>query len=160
LLKQNKIRGFENDLYYFSRVLFRRATFKGNDRTISQLKSAGSFRLIKNHEVVDSILSYQKAVEEMERPYAAEREEVRDMFPITAQIFNAFEFEDMVSETGIKRHEGKVSLLTYERGKQIELAFYIHQIKGTALIIKNRLEEMQRKAINLVAILKKDYRLK
>src|SRR5687768_14398369 len=60
LLHQQKIKGFENELYTISRWIMRHLTFRSNDRTISQLKYSGSLRLIRKEEAVDSIMSYQQ----------------------------------------------------------------------------------------------------
>jgi hypothetical protein len=48
ILKNLKIKGHGNELFYFGRILLKSATFRSNDRTIAQLKSSSSLRLIRN----------------------------------------------------------------------------------------------------------------
>lgn len=62
-LREQKIKGNESEIYYIARLLVRTKRFQSTDRTISQLKSSGSLRLIKNETAVDSIIAYQKLVE-------------------------------------------------------------------------------------------------
>ena len=63
LLSEQKIKGYENELYYLGRMLVRTTRFQSNDRTVSQLKFSGSMRLIRNESAADSIISYQKLVD-------------------------------------------------------------------------------------------------
>ena len=48
LLSEQKIKGYENELYYLGRMLVRTTRFQSNDRTITQLRFSGSLRLIRN----------------------------------------------------------------------------------------------------------------
>jgi hypothetical protein len=63
LLSEQKIKGYENELYYLGRTLVRTTRFQSNDRTITQLKYSGSLRLIRNENAADSITAYQKFVD-------------------------------------------------------------------------------------------------
>lgn len=57
LLRQNDKTKL-NDMYFYARFLGRINEFKYHDRTIQQLKSSGSLRLIRNKEAADSITIY------------------------------------------------------------------------------------------------------
>ena len=57
LLKQND-KSKLNDIYLYARFLGRITEFKYHDRTIQQLKSSGSLRLIRNKKAADSITIY------------------------------------------------------------------------------------------------------
>ena len=57
-LNDHKNKG--NDIYYYARNLSRPQYFSSNDRTIEQLKSSGSLRLIRNLSASDSIMSYDQ----------------------------------------------------------------------------------------------------
>tara|TARA_R110002033_G_scaffold170780_1_gene214183 strand:+ start:744 stop:1313 length:570 start_codon:yes stop_codon:yes gene_type:complete len=58
LLRTNQVKGHENELYYFGRLVIRSNVFQSNDRTITQLKNSGGLRLIRNEHAVDSIISW------------------------------------------------------------------------------------------------------
>ncbi len=159
LLSSQKIKGYEKDLYYFGRILIRTSRFQSNDRTITQLKNSGSLRLIRNEQVADSMISYQKLVETIVMNQEDERTERFNTFPIISRIFNPFVFDKMVTIDGIKRLDYNPPLRSYDTNLQQDLAFYIHQIKGSTFIIEARLELLNNRAINLLTLLKREYHL-
>ena len=61
LLKQNNPTT-RNDIYFYARHLGRITEFKYHDRTIQELKSTGSLRLIRYKGVADSITVYDNEV--------------------------------------------------------------------------------------------------
>ena len=159
LLSDQKIKGYEKDLYYFGRILIRTSRFQSNDRTITQLKNSGSLRLIRSEQVADSIMSYQKLVETLFLNHEDERTERYNTYPIISHMFNPFVFDKMVTIDGIKRLDYNPPLRSYDTNLQQDLAFYIHQIKGSTFIIEARLEQLNKKAINMLTLLKKEYHL-
>ncbi len=60
LLTQTKIRESGNSIYYISRIISPPISFFPNDRTIQQLKSAGGLRLIRNMDISNSIMAYDR----------------------------------------------------------------------------------------------------
>ena len=159
LLESKKIKGYENQLYYFSRLLQRSAVFRSNDRTISQLKNSGSFRLIRNKQAVDSIISYDKALESYHENRAGEAVERKDLKPVLSKMFSPFVFDKMIEDDGIIRPIDNPLLSSYDPVLQRELAFSVHQLKGSLRILTSVLERLNAKAINVIAFLKKEYHL-
>ena len=159
LLRAQKIKGYETELYFFGRIILRSAAFQSNDRTISQLKNSGSLRLIRNEQAADSMMSYQKSVESLEGNTDDERNERREMYPILSSMFSPFVFDQMVTINGILRPENNPPLRSYDPSIQQDLAFYVHQLKGSGFILQNRLEQLNQKAKNTIAFLKKEYHL-
>ncbi len=159
LLSTQQIKGHESDLYYFGRTLIRTNNFQSNDRTITQLKNSGSLRLIRNEQAADSMMSYQKFVETIISNQDDDHTERYSTYPIISRIFNPFVFDKMVTTIGINRPDNNPPLLSYDRNLQLDLAFYVHQLRGSALIIMPRLEKLNTKAINTLAFLKKEYHL-
>ena len=98
LLREQKIKGYENELYYLARIMVRTTRFQSSDRTITQLKYSGSLRLIRNENAADSIISYQKLVDYILQNIDDERIERRAADPILARIFNPFVFDNMLDE--------------------------------------------------------------
>lgn len=159
LLSNQTIKGHENDLYFFGRSLVRTVWFQNNDRTFAQLKNSGALRLIRNEQATDSIMAYQKLVERLITNHEDDRTERYIAFPVISQIFNPFVFDQMVTATGIQRPTDNPPLRSYDPALQQDLAFCIHQLKGSTFIIETRLAQLNDKAIRLIALLNKEYDL-
>ena len=161
LLSEQKIRGYENELYYLGRILVRTNRFQSSDRTITQLKNSGSLRLIRNEDAADSIIAYQKLVDYILQNIDDERIERRAADPILARIFNPFVFDKMLDEfNNVNRPDNNPPLRSYDIFLQQDLAFIINHIKGSNIIITTRLKLLNEKAKNTIAFLEKEYHLK
>ena len=160
LLREQKIRGYESELYYLGRILVRTTRFQSNDRTITQLKSSGSLRLIRNENAADSIISYEKLVDYILQNQEDDRIERRAVDPLLARIFNPFIFDEMLDEfNNIKKPINNPPLRSYDSDLQLDLAYCINQLKGSNIILKTRLELLNTKAKNIIAFLQKEYHL-
>ena len=159
LLSEQKIKGYENELYYLARSLVRNTRFQSNDRTITQLKNSGSLRLIRNEQAADSMISYQKLVEYINLNQDDDRIERRNVDPILSRMFNSFIFYKMVDITGINKPTDNPPLRSYDPAIQQDLAYYLDQIKGSTLFIEARLKLLNDKAKNIITFLQKEYHL-
>jgi hypothetical protein len=159
LLRNQTIKGHENELYFFGRSLVRSVWFQNNDRTFAQLKNSGSLRLIRNEQATDSIMAYQKLIERLITNHEDDRTERYNAFPVLSQIFNPFVFDQMVTASGIQRPIDNPPLRSYNPALQQDLAFCIHQLKGSTFIIEDRLAQLNDKAIRLIAFLTNEYNL-
>jgi hypothetical protein len=159
MLNSQTIKGYENELYYFGRTLVRSVWFQSNDRTITQLKNTGSLRLISNEQAADSIMTYQKLVERLMTIHEDDRTERYNAFPVISQIFDPFVFDQMVTANGIQRPKDNPPLRSYDRALQLDLAFCIHQLRGSTFLIEDRLIKLNEKAIRLIALLNQEYNL-
>ena len=160
LLNSQNIKGHENELYFFGRTLIRTLWFRSNDRTISQLKNSGSLRLIRNEQAADSMISYQQLVETIMMNQEDDRIERRAADPLLSRMFNVFVFDKMITIDGINRPSNDPPLRSYDQNIQQDLAFYVHQLKGSNFIIESRLELLNAKAKNIIIFLEKEYHLK
>lgn len=160
LLREQKIKGYESELYYLGRVLVRTTRFQSNDRTITQLKFSGSLRLIRNENAADSIISYQKLVDYILQNQEDERIERRAVDPLLSRIFNPFIFDGMLDEfNNINKPINNPPLRSYDSDLQLDLAYSINQLKGSNIILKTRLELLNSKAKSIIAFLQKEYHL-
>jgi hypothetical protein len=159
LLNSQQLKGHENELYYFGRTFVRGLRFQSNDRTITQLKNSGSLRLIRNEQAADSMISYQKIVEYIYYSQEDDRIERREADLLLSQIFNPFVFEKMVTIEGINRPLDNPPLRSYDKNLHFDLAYYVHQLKGTNFMIEVRLKLLNEKAKNTIAFLKEEYHL-
>lgn len=105
------------------------------------------------------MMAYQKLVEVLAGNFDDEKTERYNVFPIISKMFNPFVFDKMLTIEGIRRPEDNPPLRTYDSTIQQDLAFYVHQLKGSTFIIQARLEILNSKAKNTIAFLKKEYHL-
>jgi hypothetical protein len=159
LLNKQQVTGHENDLYFFARIFVRGLRFQSNDRTITQLKNSGSLRLIRNEEAADSMIAYQKLVDYIYYSQEDDRIERRAADPLLYRIFDPFVFEKMVTIDGIDRPAGNPPLRSYDKNLHYDLAYYVHQLKGTNFMLEVRLKLLYQQAVNIIIFLKKEYRL-
>ena len=159
LLSGGQIKGNENHLYFFGRTLIRTARFFSNDRTITQLKNSGSLRLIRNEQAADSMMSYQSLVETIYLNQEDDRIERRAADPLLSRMFNPFVFDQMVTIDGVNRPVNNPPLRSYEPAIQQDLAYYIHQLRGSNFILQSRLSLLKEKANNMITFLQKEYHL-
>ncbi len=159
LLNSQKIKGNESDLYYLGRMLVRSNRLQTADGTITQLKSSGSLRLIRNEQVVDSMMAYQKLVEIIMLNQDDDRIERRAADPLLSRIFNPFIFDKMVAIDGIHRPDNNPTLRSYDPNLFLDLAYQIGQIKGSNFSIESRMKILYKKANDLIALLQKEYHL-
>ncbi len=159
LLESQQIKGHENELYFFGRTLIRTYRFQSNDRTISQLKNSGSMRLIRNEQAADSMIAYQQLVETIMLNQEDDRIERRAVDPILSRMFNVFVFDKMINIDGINRPEGNPPLRSYDPNDQKDLAYYVHQLKGSNFIMIHRLNLLRAKAENSILFLNKEYHI-
>ena len=158
LLNEQKIKGYENELYYLGRTLVRTSRFQSNDRTITQLRFSGSLRLIRNEDAADSIISYQKLVDIILANQEDDRIERRAADPMLSRMFDPFVFNKMLDDfNNVNKPVNNPPLRSYDVSVQQDLAYCINQIKGSNIIIKTRLELLNEKAKNTIEFLKKEY---
>jgi len=105
------------------------------------------------------MISYQKLVETINQNQEDDRIERYNTHPLLARIFNPFVFDKMVTKDGVNRPENNPPLRSYDPNLQQDLAFNVHQIKGSNFIIEGRLKLLNDKAINTITFLKKEYHL-
>ncbi len=161
LLREQKIRGYENELYYLGRVLVRTSRFQSSDRTITQLKYSGSMRLIRKEKAADSIIAYQKLVDYILQNIDDERIERRAADPLLARIFDPFVLDNMLDElNNINKPVNNPPLRSYDPSLQQDFAYILNQLKGSNIIISTRLKLLYEKAVNTISFLQTAYHLK
>ncbi len=159
-LSEQKIKGYESDLYYLGRILVRTTRFQSNDRTVTQLKYSGSLRLIRNEDAADSIIAYQKLVDLILANQEDDRIERRAADPLLTRMFNPFIFNKMLDEyNNISKPADNPALRSYDVSIQQDLAYCINQIKGSNIILTTRLIWLLEKAKNTIQFLQKEYHL-
>ena len=152
-----------NDIYFYARHAGRTTEFKYHDRTIDQLKSSGSLRLIRNKEAADSITIYDNEV--IKRILTQQEIEPRFRNDILAyhvgKIFNVFEWNEMVDDTAaIFRTVHNPALFNKDAKFINDFALQIVTLKTAYRITNGYIEKAIQFAKALIMFLKKEYHLK
>jgi hypothetical protein len=75
-------------------------------------------------------------------------------------MFDPFVFDKMVTIDGVNRPANNPALRSYDPAIQQDLAYYVHQLKGSNFIIEGRLTLLNDKAKTMIEFLKEEYHLK
>jgi hypothetical protein len=147
-----------NDAYFYARVATRKPNFEVTDRTIVQLKSAGTFRLIKNEDLISSILEYQKQDDNYSENSANDVTERGFLYPFISKIFDANVFQTMVDSTNIIHRTTGIHYIKRADKEFInQFIYYVHQLKSSFIVEKEVLVDMKKRAGNMIEIINKDY---
>src|SRR5215204_42082 len=89
LLSTGMHKQYGNETYFFARHVFNGPPFVSTDGTMQQLKNAGNLRLIKNENIISSILAYDASVKEL-KEWDESDTRIRTSFRETGgSVFNA-----------------------------------------------------------------------
>ena len=103
LLSQRDLIESGNSIYYLGRVISPPISFFPNDRTIQQLKNSGGLRLIRNMEISNSIMAYDRKMRQLVFELGDEQQ-VRGEYRTRANnIFNGKIFHQMMRTKEIVR---------------------------------------------------------
>ena len=162
LLLKQKNKSSLNDIYFYARFLLRITQFNYHDRTIAQLKSSGSLRLIRNKKAGDSITIYDNEVIPRIIYQQALELQFRNNIVMNnnGKIFNPQVWNEMVDETGaISPPTENPDLITNDPTIINDFIMQVVTLK-TAYRVANRVIKTSIKsAENLITYLKKEYHL-
>ena len=162
LLSSSGIKEKGAELYYYGRWPFRFSFIKYTDRTIQQLKNAGSYRLIKSTIVSDSILKYYSNLERLYSLQDQIQNRQEEYIVSSREVFDPLVFESIVDEgtNNITKPSGNPPLLTYEQKPLLKLVSIIHNLKSGNRSIKRDILNRYNEAKALIGFLKREYHLK
>jgi len=162
LLKQ-KNENTLNDIYYYARFLGRMDEFKYHDRTIQQLKSSGSLRLIRNKKVADSIVIYDnEVIKEILNQQERENNVRLDIYYTSVgKVLDGYVWNDMVDDKGlISRYTGNPPPLSATPKDINEFVIKVIYIKTSYRLTNKSIQTAISVAEGLIALFKKEYHLK
>jgi len=152
-----------SDLYYYARHITRTAPvlFFNNDRTIQQLKYSGGLRLITNKKVSDSIMIYDKQVRLALERQETEIANIRECLPYYYRIFDGRVFMKMMDDNNIvSRPLSNPALLKFSEEDANTFLGYCQTIKANNVGNSSHVKTLKKKAVELIEIIKNEYRLK
>ena len=149
-----------NETYFFARHVFNGPPFVSTDGTMQQLKNAGNLRLIKNENIISTILAYDASVKELIN-WDESDTRIRTTFrEIGGTVFNADQlYKAMDSVFKFVRPTSNPQLITENPIAINNIAFQVQYISLSCLGNSQRGKSLQTKAENLIEMLKKEYHL-
>ncbi len=144
---------------YFSAGANHWQPMKFQDITISQLKNAGAMRLIRNKRARDSILRYDKAVEEIKSVETNYRHYYLESISLARKIFN-MKYTRIDTKTGLEAPfdiSSMSELITNNQALINEYGNAIEKLKATIIDFVSQLEKSQGRSEKLIFILQKEY---
>ena len=147
-------------IYYWARRVTRSTLFQSNDRTIKQLKNSGGLRLIRNQTASNTIMTYDQANDYIIYLQSREAQELSEIYPLFAKLFDGNVLETMINRMEINRPSGNPALRSTDKNLILDLTYFIHQYKTTSVVIIVRLEALKQSATDAIQFLQKEYHLK
>jgi len=154
---------YTKDIYFFavsaSRTNFIR--FIPNDGTIQQLKNSGGLRLIRKHNVADSIAKYDVTIRFLLRQGELEETLINDYRETAQNMFDARIFDHMLdSNNNFSRPTGEPPKLLAFTEKELQHWNYrMYSVKALNKANRRDARIFLQQAIDLLKMLKKEYHL-
>ena len=160
LLSSGAHKEFGNEAYFFARHVFNGPPFVSTDGTMQQLKNAGNLRLIKNENIISSILAYDAAVKEL-KEWDESDIRIRTTFrEIGGTVFNADQlYKAIDADFKFVRPLNNPQLVTDNPATINSVAFQIQYLSLSCLGNTQRGEGLRIKAEKLIELLKNQYHL-
>lgn len=147
------------DIYYFGRNISIPARVLYNDRTIQQLKSSGSLRLISKVKISNDIMAYDQKVRE-QYINMADGETLRDIYrQLAVKVFNATVFNTMQQGGKIVRPAKNPQLFSTDKdliNSYIGSAQYLKKLNET---VANMSADLLVQAKQLMREIKDQYKM-
>ena len=148
-----------NDIYFFARSISPPTNIFPNDRTIQQLKSSGSLRLIRNKNISNSIMAYDQMIRQALFEMDDEVEIRSEYRQMASKVFNTRVFHEMTSADTISKPTSNPKLFTTNDDLINELIGriqYFKRVHQAQLVTSKKLLEKSKQLRDLI---KKEYHL-
>ena len=148
-------------LYYLARLAPRLKPLSTNNRTFEQLKNSGNFRLIRNLNTSNKIMTYYEKFPLIRLLESVNEIEFNEYKKVAAKIFDPAMFLKMEGiNDEIKRTSENPLLRTTDNELLQELSIFSVYMHGTKKGILGADEELKTAGVELIEYLKKEYHLK
>jgi hypothetical protein len=149
-----------DQLYYVARMGPRSNPFANNSRTFDQLKNAGGFRLIRNAEVSNKVMSYYNQFSQIRLLEDNYNHEFDNFKRTAAKILDPSILRQENNFGDILMSNDNPALRTYDEDLLKELGFHTLQMNGSRRSKIGMLENLKKTAAHLKVYLQKEYQLK
>ena len=149
------------DFYYYGRMTARWISFSNNSRSIDEMKNGGLFRVIRNNDVAASIMAYYAFIPQIKNYEDRQVIVDNEYRKIAVQVFDSYIFNHMLnSGDSIDRVTGNPLLLKADKETLNDLAGWAHYTIANRSSTNLAKEKLLAKGEDLIALIKKKYRLK
>ncbi len=159
LLSSPDVKENGNAIYFFGRSISPPMYFFPDDRTIQQLKSTGSLRLVSNMQISNSIMDYDRKMRQQIFEYTDEQEVRGESRQIAIKIFDGKVFNEMIRNNGIDRPVNIPQLFTYDVTLINEYIVQTQYLRKVNQLQVMRAKELFTQAKQLMGLIKKEYHL-
>jgi len=147
-------------MYYYARISTQNLSFNADDRTLTQLKNSGGYSLITNKAVVDSIISYESAIDRYGITKNVSLQESQLTYPYMAKLFDSYVFETMVTDKyTVVIPQGNPQLISHDPAAINDMIYFLHQRESTLVASIVFLKKVQLREKNLYTFLHHAYNL-
>ena len=152
-------------LYYYAQFVTYVSYFSSSNSTIEQLKGSGSLRIMKI-DVSQKISEYDRKIRELEKEYGLSKSEFEKIEDLHFKIFDVYTMEILFPGDSTEKLKDSLFQLRslYVRNDPEMLNEYIGWLKFESNIYsfqtKEFLEPIKKDAVELIALLKKNYHVK
>lgn len=168
-LREKPLLGKEKRIYHFFLLYTTLIDFTYHERTISQLKNSGGFRLIRDQKVSDAILDYdtymKQSVELAESAWTSNL--INNDIQTNSQVFEIYRVQDLQKNAlsnlrtpGNVNYPNDLKLLTYDDKSIVKVLNSMAMVRGNDELKYNRSIEALEMNKKLDSLIKKEYHLK
>ena len=167
-LQERPLKGKEKKIYHFFLLYTTLIDFTYHDRTISQLKNSGGFRLIRDQKVSDAILEYdtymKQSVELAESAWTSNL--INNDILINSQIFEIYRVQNL-QENALSNlptpenvdYPNDLKLLTYDESSIVKVLNSMAMVRGNDETKYKRSIEALKMNKKLDSLIRKEYHL-
>ena len=149
------------NLYYLARLAPRLKPLSTNNRTFEQLKNSGNFRLIRNIEISNKIMTYYEKFPLIRLLESVNETEFTEYKKVAAKVFDPAVFLSSEGKNDeIKRLSYNPALRTMDKELLQELSIFAVYMHGTKKGILGNDETLKTAGVELMEYLQKEYHLK
>ena len=148
-----------NDIYFFARSISPPTNIFPNDRTIQQLKSSGSLRLIRTKNISNNIMAYDQMIRQALFEMDDEVEIRSEYRQMASKIFNTRVFHEMTATDTISKPATNPKLFSTNADLINELIGRIQYFKKVHQAQLGTSKKLLAKARELTLLIKKEYHL-
>ena len=160
LNNHSQIKGNEGLLYFFARVSPRMTPLPVNTRTFEQLKNSGNFRLIRNIETSNKIMTYYENIRMLRLVEELYQKEFDNYKMVASRVFDPAVFVSMEMPNGnIIRTNENPPLQSYDISNTKQLAMFAVYMNGSARGIIQQATKFRNEGKEMMDYLQKEYHL-
>ncbi|HEX6168842.1 MAG TPA: hypothetical protein VFZ33_04055 [Chitinophagaceae bacterium] len=159
-LKSYKMGDPTEELYYHARnITSRGISIQYTSRTFEQLKGSGGLRLIRKTHVLDSITLYYESLRDLDVRVSHRFERLSDLFRGAEELFDGWTM-NAIADARLTKIKNTPPLLTTDPVVMNKYVTRLGYFKATDLRVIEKVDEIFfPNAVNLIALIKKEYHL-